>query len=347
MSISYDQYMRFVSETFDLSDDKTREMVLSEDHKSQVAQDLTSKLYDQIVAQVDDIDFGTIPQSKGDITKIENYEGLIECLGIMSKLVSEYRENPYAINTVSQAINNIQSRKAIFQKAYALNIEYPIVLYNVMTLGCVASVSFLITSCIEYIKNADDTYSSALKKAGYKNTMNYALFKSLEKFNRSCENGSVDKALETTISMNMKSTVTHEFSISSAWNAVKGAKGAVKAGYIGLAVVLGLFTIGTVGLPYLRDMVYCITAMRQSASEYFTNIADALTLNASNLEYRDTKNPNKDEVYQKQMNIANKFRKLSDIVAVKMKRADAATKALINNAEKTKYTIDDISSDLF
>ena len=40
-----------------------------------------------IVAKVSDIDFGTIPRSRGDITKIENYSQLMECIDILRGVI--------------------------------------------------------------------------------------------------------------------------------------------------------------------------------------------------------------------------------------------------------------------
>ena len=74
-------YDQLISEYFDLSDVATRQMIVSvneDNQQTQLLNALSSALYDKIVAKVDKIDFGTIPRSRGDITKIEGFEQTME-----------------------------------------------------------------------------------------------------------------------------------------------------------------------------------------------------------------------------------------------------------------------------
>ena len=71
-----------MSENMDLTDMETLNTICSinEADRAAVLTSLTSKLYDNIVDKVDAIDFGSIASSKGDITTIENYERLLDCI---------------------------------------------------------------------------------------------------------------------------------------------------------------------------------------------------------------------------------------------------------------------------
>ena len=82
----YKDFNALMHEHMDLSDRNTRRTILSldESEQDQLVAALTSKLYDKIVEKVDSIDFGTIPRSRGDITKIENYASLMECIDTVS-----------------------------------------------------------------------------------------------------------------------------------------------------------------------------------------------------------------------------------------------------------------------
>ena len=99
-----DQVLR---ENFDISDKATRKYLVSltEDEKSAVATSLASALYDKIVKNVDKIDFGTIPKSMGDITRVDGYENTVECLDIMKKLVMEYKQSTETVDTVITRIS--------------------------------------------------------------------------------------------------------------------------------------------------------------------------------------------------------------------------------------------------
>ena len=63
-------------EHFDIDDTNTRKTLLSIDEADQnrVLDSLTSKLYQSIMDKVYDIDFNGVEETKGDITKLQNYE---------------------------------------------------------------------------------------------------------------------------------------------------------------------------------------------------------------------------------------------------------------------------------
>lgn len=195
-------YQKLIRENFDISDTKTRRCIiaLEDTEQSQVLNALASALYDKIVSNVDKIDFGTIPRSRGDITKVDGFENTMECLNIMRKLVMEYRENPAIIDTVLTAVENIKTRKGTFMKAYAMNIELPMLLYNLLVLTIENCVSFLISVCIQYIKDpATESMSAALDKVAYNNTKDNLLYEQLVSFNNSCLNKEIDETLNHVI----------------------------------------------------------------------------------------------------------------------------------------------------
>ena len=187
-----DQVLR---ENFDISDKATRKYLVSldEDDKSAVATALASALYDKIVKRVDDIDFGTIPKSMGDITKIDGFDNTVECLNIIKNLVIEYKESTEVVDTVINSVENIKSRKATFMRGFATKTNLVTTTYNLMVLAIEHSVSFLISICIEYIKNNDTkTIDMALDKTAYNNAHDNLLFEQLVSFNSSCGSGELD-----------------------------------------------------------------------------------------------------------------------------------------------------------
>jgi hypothetical protein len=184
-----------IKENLDISDRATRRYLVSldEDDKSAVATALASALYDKIVKNVDKIDFGSIPKSMGDITKVDGYENTIECLDIIKKLVIEYKESTEVADTVINAVENIKARKATFMKAFSIKCNLPMNLYNLIVLSIEHSVSFLISVCIEYIKNPETKgIDLALDKAAYNNAHDNLLFEQLAIFNKYCGSGELD-----------------------------------------------------------------------------------------------------------------------------------------------------------
>jgi len=189
---------KMIREYFDISDPTTRALLLHEDtNNEQLLAALTNALYDKIVSNVDKIDFGSIPRSRGDITKVEGFENTVECLNIMRKIAIEYKETPDYVDTVLGAINNVKERKAVFMKGYATNMEFPIMLYNLVVLCIEQSVSYMIAVCIQYIKDPESgSMAAALDKVAYNNTKDTLLYDQLNKFNIGCASKQVDLALD-------------------------------------------------------------------------------------------------------------------------------------------------------
>ena len=193
-------YNQLIRENFDISDSNTRKFLitLEDAEQNQVLSALASALYDKIVQKVDQIDFGTIPSSRGDITKVDGFENTMECLDIMRRLVIEYKENPEIVDNVLGAIENIRSRRSTFIKGFAMNLEMPILLYNLMVLSIEQSVSFLISVCIQYIKDPEtEGIKSALDKVAYKNAKDNLIYNQIVTFNGACATKDLDKLLES------------------------------------------------------------------------------------------------------------------------------------------------------
>ena len=90
-----------IRENMDMNDSDTvkRLSVMMEGNQNLFLVALTSKLYDKIQEKATRIDFSTIEISRGDITKIQNYKSLVECVSIIKKIVLEYKESTEAIDT--------------------------------------------------------------------------------------------------------------------------------------------------------------------------------------------------------------------------------------------------------
>ena len=322
--ISRNEFDDIVAEHMDLSDMQTLNTVCSinEADRAAVLTSLTSKLYDNIVDKVDEIDFGSISTSKGDITRIENYERLLECIELMRSIVKEYHQNTDCIDVVSDAVANIRNRTKLWEKCYQMNLQLPIITYQTMVMACVSSISLLIATSIEFIKNTDgSTYAISLDKVAYNKTCKNLLYNDLKKFNEMCKSGQMDDVIDHCIKMNAK---------QFAGAAMVGA---------GATVILLLRML----VPALRELVFFFYHAGQSISDYFAIQADLLEVNANNVMYKSNiPDEKKDAIFAKQTGIANKFRSVSNAFQVKINKAGKdAEKDIESN--KRKYKISDIS----
>ena len=106
-------YNQLIKEHFNIGDTQTRKILVSIDEadQNQVLGNLATKLYNSIVKKVTDIDFGQIPLSKGDITKIPNYMDIVECLTTMRDMMQERRQTTVSVDTIFNAIENLKKYK--------------------------------------------------------------------------------------------------------------------------------------------------------------------------------------------------------------------------------------------
>ena len=102
--------------------------VVNESEQKEILLGITNKLYEKIEAKVTDIDFGTIPTSKGDITKVDNIEMVLECLDDMIKIYNEYKQPTSEIQEILEAVENVQDLKIEFQRGFMTNTSLPILL---------------------------------------------------------------------------------------------------------------------------------------------------------------------------------------------------------------------------
>lgn len=375
------EFNHLMHEHMDLSDRDTRKTIigLDEADQNQLLAALTSKLYDKIVEKVDDIDFGSIPRSRGDITKIENYQSLMECIDILRNIVVEYREKTYPIDVVSTTVENLKQRTKLFGKAYALNVEMPIVLYNTIALAIVSSVSFLISGCIEYIKDPGaESYTIALDKVGYNRTAQNLLFENLNTFNGACKSGEIDLAVEDVIRNNRKLAECSEegdgnpnlvatidgrgvrvYNVPGSdfyGRAITGDEfegqqpinderdyGVMKEEW-NILTITGRALLGICKLivPLLQNLVYYFYQSRQNVSDYFAIQAELVQMNAYKVQYSTTMAADqRKEVYSKQMKIADRFKKVSNVFAIDYNKSKKSAMDLAAQ-EKKKFTTSDL-----
>ncbi len=349
----YNDYLEIITENYDLSDPYTFDKLImcNESEKQSVIVHLTNKLYNNIKANVDNIDFGTIPLSKGNIAKIENYENLIDCVNTMHSLIKEYGQKTDQIDAIYTAIDNIKNRTRVWEKAFALNIEFPIMIYNTTVLSIVSSVSLMITTCIQYIKNGDDTIKAAFDKAAYIKNKDHVLFQSLQEFNTICVKGDLDKLINGCIQMNAK-VIKESFDdakgalVSTVQSAIGGdpkSVGLLAAVLLGLTAVINMKYLLKYLINGIRRGVYYFMFLRQNVADYFTVQADFLQINAENLQYRDMDDSKRDKVKDRQMKWVNKFRSWANFFMIKDKKArnDADKKEKEDSKQKRSQDEDD------
>ena len=191
------KYADIVYEYFDPSNSTEFRalMNLNEEQQDRVLANLATKLYDHIVNEITDIDFGDIPTSKGDITRIPNYLDMVDCINIIHDICVRFKQPTTATDTLFKAIQNLKDTKEIWRKSFDIKAGLGMNTYNTLALGIVCSVSLLISSAIEFIKNQEGDFEFLINKVGMQKSLDSVLFKSLKEFNDGCTDGTFMKAI--------------------------------------------------------------------------------------------------------------------------------------------------------
>lgn len=322
--------MEAFNKYLDLTDDRTRRRVLSmneaEQNSALVA--LTSRLYDNIVSKIDDIDYGEIPMSKGDVTKLSNYDKLRECIMLLQDIMKEYRQNDGPIKEIAVALANVESRKELFMRSFKTNTELGIVLYNTAVLNIIASVSYMISTCIEFIKTPNqDSFQITLDKVALNKTKGHTIYNTLKAFNKSCDKGDIDKAVNHVI----KTRVNHEAGVLATVGTV-------------LSIAVLSFAALQAALFFLRESVFFFYYIKMRVSEFFEIQADLLQINAHNLENSNMNDEEKKRTVAKQMKIVDWLRKMSNKFSIDARKAEVDTEKEIEADDRRKTNIDDIDN---
>lgn len=333
--------MSTFTEHLDLSDSLTRKAVIAMNEADQgaILTALTSKLYDNIVSKVDDIDYGEIPMSKGDVTKLSNYEKIRECIELLKNILKEFKQDDAPVEEISKALSNVSANKDIFTRGFKFNCELPIIMYNNTVLAIITGVSYMIATCIEFMKTPNqDTFQITLDKVAYAKTKNNMLYNNLKRFNKSCDSGDFQKAMEHVLQNRIKGL--GEAAAIGTFIATWAGKAVAAAG------IAGIIAIITHIIPILREMVFFFYYTRMRVSDFFDIQADLLQMNAYNVE----NDPNKDEkqkerIVSKQLKIVELFRKIANKISFTGRKAEVeATKEITNTSKKMK--LNDISDEL-
>lgn len=174
-----DMREKIIYENMDFTDMDTLEGMrnLDEAEENSVLLSLTNKLYEMVVGKVDDIDFGDIPQSRGNIYKFSKYKQVRDCIECMHDIFVQYKEDTAPIDEIEHALSNLENNRDLFIACYAGNIEVGKMIYETVALAIVQSISYMIAVTIEFIKTPRrDTLQIVVDKTGVSKAKDHILY---------------------------------------------------------------------------------------------------------------------------------------------------------------------------
>ena len=323
------EFKQIVSEYMDITDYKTNTRLynLDEAEQNTVLLSLTNKLYQMIVAKIDDVEKGDIPKSRGDITRLPKYNQLKECAKTLTSIFEQYKEDTAPVKVIENAIDNLEDNSDVFVQAYMAKVDFGIMIYESVTLAVIGSLSYMIACCIEYVKDPkNDGLTIVMDKTGVAKVKEHLLYENLVKFNEACRTNDVENAIRPLI----KNRTQNLFGV--------GGMVLVKGLLIAVPTIIAL-------IPLIKDLVYYFFAARQRVSVYFDIQADLLEMNANELKDNPniTTDADKKSVIRKQLQVARTFRQIADKLAVEAKTAENKADKEIKKDNK-KYRIDDVET---
>lgn len=323
----WDKYgQQALAEYMDLYDDHTVDVLaaMNESEQNSLLLSLTNKLYGMIVNKIDSIDFGEIPNTRGDVTRLRHYDQLRECHKVLRQIFDQFREDDEPVDTIEFALDNLENHKELFMGGFVAKAEFPMSVYKTMTLAVINATSFMIAVCIEYIKSPkQEGLQIVLNKTGIAKVKDHLVYESLKDFNEACRKGDVENALRPFVK--------------------NKAKGFAVTAALGLKTILVLGGVCLALLPIIKDLVYFFFAARARVSSYFDLQAKLLEMNADELKNNpDIKTVDeKNAVIRRQLQIAKDFHEISDFIAVDAKSSEVVANKEIKK-DKKEYKIDDI-----
>ena len=320
-----DIYRRVFCEYMDMNDRETRNTLcmIDESDQTNVILSLTQKLYETVVNKNLDIDFGTIPESKGDITAIDQYPTIIKTVDLIRDLLKRYKQPYTTIDEVSNAIDYLEINKDLFRRGFAMKSNIIDMTYNTAVLNSVGTLSYMVTTMVHFIAQPGKVgYEIMLDKRGIARTKESLVYSNLTSMNNAFKTGEI-KAAFTPIIRNKARGFA---GIGLGTIAMAGA---------GAAVLLNI-------LPILRELTYFYYAADTRISQYFDLQADLLEMNAQAIRAGEVNSlEDKKIVAQRQEAIARRFRKVADFFEVNGRTAEKdSTKEM--KKDNVKYKVNDV-----
>ena len=297
-----------ISEYFDISDRNTRTILLSLDEADQnnMLLSLTSKLYSIIINHTTDIDFGAIPQTKGNIKALKEYPKMRECLDVMEGILKEYRQPLETVDTIRAAMDFIENDGSLYYKGFMIKSDIIMITYNTMVLSIVNSISYLIACTVEYIKTSSTSdFKVVFDKAGLSRVKDSLVYDNLVAFNKACSEGQIESAFRSLIQHKVRNFAASTGALTT------------------IATMMALCSILINILPIVRELTYFFFSIRTRISQYFDLQADLLEMNIQGIENNEVQTiDDKKAVIRKQSFLAQKFRNIAEFFMVNTANAD-------------------------
>lgn len=293
-------------------------LVLSEEARLQVTDDVLTGMMKFITDKYNSIDFSEIERSAGDISKFKYTEMIKSNVETLSSIyqsstdpgAKNYLEVCNAVNTV---LRHLSEYRIAYSEQYKAGNGIIQLLYTSLVASCIYSIGVLVSNTIRFVTTEQDTDCQVLydeipgtmKHVHIKNVLAAANdIQSLADLVKSYQKDGVRKAMQESVSLAM-----------------------VSAAAVGVIAVIAL--IPKI-LILIREIIYSVYFSRVKVSDMLTVQIDLINTNIESLEHgRGNK-----KVVARQRKIVQKLEKWKNRVAIKMD----TTTTMVNMQKRKENT---------
>lgn len=289
------------------SEDKQFMRNMKKEDINQINATLVQKLYESVLKH-NKCDFGDIPKSKGDISKVTGIDTCTESLEILKQLHEKHGVPTNDIDTITTSISIMTRYKRQFESGFKLNNDYLIILYNTIVMAIMDGTSMLIADYTNYMVTPDTVEYSGV--AGRNKKHGAVSIESLKRFNSLDASGSLDSTINAILTGSTKSSAG-----TRGKEKVTESAAALLSG-ISVVTITVLLSIKAV-ITLLRELIFYFYHLRVSLAEYLDAQAAFLEMNRLVIENSNRPASQKKEIIKKQEKVILKLRRISDKLKIK------------------------------
>lgn len=290
-------------------DDRAYIATMEKEDVHQVNGALIQGLYGTILERKD-CDFGDIPASRGDITKVKYYKSTMECLDILEELMVKNNIPITDVRDVRNAVINIKSATPKFTMAFDMKQEYLIIFYNTIVMAVIDATTLLIAEYMNFIVGPEQERYDIMHVKNDRGRGKISL-ENLRRFNGEVKAGRFETVTDTLLNSN-----TSNFT----------GTGIVIAG----VAIMALKSV----VPITRELIFMFYRSRVSLSDYMSMQADFLESNALGVKASNRSAQEKKVILKKQEKIILKLRRAADKLKINDEDISVYVKKEIANDNK-------------
>lgn len=309
-------FNKFLSESVEIKNfrDINRMRELSESENFTVSDKLISALYKSSMNKYNIIDFGKIPDSKGDIDRVAHINEIEETINVIDQISPDMEE----IKVAKQTMMVLRTFKKEFTLGFIQDIPLIVMTYNTITLSLFCTISLAMTTCLDYLRTPNGTVETSSKIVYNSNSQFNVVVDNLKKFISASEKGDLKKLFDANLKKeNFLGTMT--------------MSATAIAGVATVALAISI-------VPIIRELLYFFYNMRMSTSEFFKKQASFLEINVTELR---NNNGNKAVIKRQEARI-KQLEKLSNKFEVEFNSCNTKTKKQLSQ----KINVNDIDNSL-